>query len=82
MLTSGARSTTAASESDQTLWSQKIAKCTGHGKTCDTAARKLTVNMHAMWSDGMFYVGDLAAARLPPRSAPTSRNRKLLRSHG
>lgn len=44
-------------------WGQAIAKRSCHRKACVAVARKLAVVMHAMWSDGTFYVGDSAASR-------------------
>ncbi|WP_189343676.1 MULTISPECIES: hypothetical protein [unclassified Mesorhizobium] len=32
-----------------------------HRKACVAVARKLAVMMHAVWSDGTFYVGDPVA---------------------
>lgn len=37
------------------------AKRSCHRKACVAVALKLGVIMHAMWSDGTFYVGDPAA---------------------
>ena len=48
-------------------WSQAIAKRSCHRKACVAVARKLAVIMHAIWTDGTFYLGDSAA---PKRCCP------------
>ncbi len=50
-------------------WGREIAKRSCHRKACVAVACKLTVVMHALWSDGTFYVGDAAAHRATARSA-------------
>lgn len=47
-----------------TNWGQNIAERSCHRKACVAVARKLAVIMHAMWSDGTFYVGDAAASQV------------------
>jgi transposase len=42
-------------------WGEGIAKRSCHRKATVAVARKLAVIMHAMWTDGTFYVGDLGA---------------------
>ncbi len=39
-------------------WGKEIAKRSCHRKAVVAVARKLAVIMHAMWSDGTFYVGE------------------------
>lgn len=43
-------------------WGQAIAKRSCHRKASVAMARKLAVIMHAIWTDGTFYVGDPAAS--------------------
>jgi hypothetical protein len=54
-------------------WCREIAKRSCHRKACVALARKLAVIMHAMWSDGTFCVGDLAASGPTPPSVRRSR---------
>jgi transposase len=42
-------------------WGESLAKRGSHRKAVVAVARKLAVIMHAMWSDGTFYVGDPSA---------------------
>jgi len=44
-------------------------------------ARKLAVIMHAMWSDGTFYVGDAAAGQTDAAARAHGNARKLLRAY-
>lgn len=50
-------------------------------KACVAVARKLAVIMHAMWSDGTFYVGDPAAGQADAGRRAHDKARKLLRAH-
>jgi transposase len=50
-------------------WGQMLAKRSCHQKACVAVARKLAVIMHAMWTDGTFYVGDT-------QEMPSDRERK------
>ncbi|ESY90718.1 hypothetical protein X738_30050 [Mesorhizobium sp. LNHC209A00] len=43
-------------------WGREIAKRPCHRMACVAVARKLAVIMHAIWSDGTFYVGDAATS--------------------
>lgn len=54
-------------------WSREIAKRSCHRKACVAVARKLAVIMHAMWSDGTFYVGDAAMSDTDAAQGATSR---------
>lgn len=54
-------------------WGQQIAKRSCHRKAVVAVARKLAVIMHAIWSDGTFYVGNLAASETKPPDARKSR---------
>ncbi len=44
-------------------------------------ARKLAVIMHAMWTDGTFYVGDPGADAREVRTRAVAKQRKLLGVH-
>lgn len=54
-------------------WGQAIAKRSCHRKACVAVARRLAVTMHAIWSDGTFYVGDPAASQATPAGASVTR---------
>jgi hypothetical protein len=62
-------------------WGQAIAKRSCHRKACVAVARKLAVIMHAMWSDGTFYVGDSAASRSDAARRAHIKDRRLLGAH-
>jgi hypothetical protein len=62
-------------------WGQQIAKRSCHRKAVVAVARKLAVIMHAMWSDGTFYVGDLAASETDTAQRAHVKDRKLLGAH-
>jgi len=62
-------------------WGQAIAKRSCHRKACVAVARKLAVIMHAMWSDGTFYVGDAAAGQTDAAARAHGNARKLLRAY-
>lgn len=62
-------------------WGQAIAKRSCHRKACVAVARKLAVIMHAMWSDGTFYVGDSAASQADTGRRANEKARKLLGAH-
>ncbi|WP_281040876.1 transposase [Mesorhizobium sp. M7A.F.Ca.US.011.01.1.1] len=59
-------------------WGQAIAKRPCHRKACVAVARKLAVIMHAMWSDGTFYVGDSTANRSDAAPRAHRQDRSLL----
>ncbi|MER8855840.1 hypothetical protein NKH94_30440 [Mesorhizobium australicum] len=44
-------------------------------------ARKLAVIMHAMWSDGTFYVGDVTATDTEAAQRAHTKDRRLLGAH-
>ena len=44
-------------------------------------ARKLAVIMHALWSDGISYVGDPAASQADAGRRAHDKTRKLLGAH-
>lgn len=60
---------------------REIAKRSCHRKACVAVARKLAVIMHAMWSDGTFYVGDPAASPTDAAQRAHLKDRKLLGAH-
>ena len=62
-------------------WGQTIAKRSCHRKACVAVARKLAVIMHAIWSDGTFYVGDPAEAATDTAQRAHGKARKLLGAH-
>lgn len=62
-------------------WGQQIAKRSCHRKAVVAVARKLAVIMHAMWSDGTFYVGDNAATETDVARRAQVKDRKLLGAH-
>lgn len=62
-------------------WGRAIAKRSCHRKACVAVARKLAVIMHAMWSDGTFYVGDSAANRSDAAQRAHSKDRRLPGAH-
>ncbi|RWE35895.1 IS110 family transposase [Mesorhizobium sp.] len=62
-------------------WGQAIAKRSCHRKACVAVARKLAVIMHAMWSDGTFYVGDSAVSRSDAARRAHIKDRRLLGAH-
>ena len=62
-------------------WGQQIAKRSCHRKAVVAVARKLAVIMHAMWSDGTFYVGDPAASDTDVAARAQVKDRRLLGAH-
>jgi len=62
-------------------WGQQIAKRSCHRKAVVAVARKLAVIMHAMWSDGTFYVGDAAEAETDAAKRAQIKARKHLGAH-
>lgn len=62
-------------------WGQAIAKRSCHLKACVAVARKLAVIMHAIWSDGTFYVGDPAADQGDTGHRAHGKACKLLGAH-
>jgi len=62
-------------------WGQQVAKRSCHRKAVVAVARKLAVIMHAMWSDGSFYVGDAAASETDIVRCAEVKDRKLLGAH-
>lgn len=60
---------------------QQIAKRSCHRKAVVAVARKLAVIMHAMWSDGSFYVGDATANEADADRRAQVKDRKLLGAH-
>ncbi|BCG99820.1 IS110 family transposase [Mesorhizobium sp. 131-2-5] len=62
-------------------WGQAIAKRSCHRKACVAVARKLAVIMHAIWTDGTFYVGDPAASQAEAGRRAHHKDRKLLGAH-
>lgn len=59
-------------------WGQQIAKRSCYRKAVVAVARKLAVIMHAMWSDGTFYVGDPAASETDTTRRTQVKDRELL----
>jgi hypothetical protein len=57
---------------------QAIARRCCHRKACVAVARKLAVIMHAVWSEGTFYVGDAAASQAHAGRRAHDKPRKLL----
>ncbi|MGL4239626.1 MAG: IS110 family transposase, partial [Beijerinckiaceae bacterium] len=62
-------------------WGQQIARRSCHRKACVAVARKLAVIMHAMRSDGTFYVGEAAATEVDAARRAQIKDRKLLGAH-
>lgn len=62
-------------------WGQQLAKRSCHRKACVAVARKLAVIMHAMWSDGTFYVGDVTATETETAQRTHTKDRRLLGAH-
>ncbi|WP_322418091.1 IS110 family RNA-guided transposase [Mesorhizobium huakuii] len=62
-------------------WGQAIAKRSCHRKACVAVARKLAVIMHAIWTEGTFYVGDSAASQADAGRRAHDKARKLLGAH-
>jgi transposase len=62
-------------------WSREIAKRSCHRKVRVAVARKLAVIMHAMWSDGTFYVGDPATSDTHAAQRAQIKDRRLLGAH-
>ncbi len=62
-------------------WGQQIAKRSCHCKACVAVVCKLAVIMHAMWSDGAFYVGDPAATEIDTARRAQVTDCKLLGAH-
>lgn len=65
----------------QKSWGKEIAKRSCRRKACVAMARKLAVIMHAIWSDGTFYVGDLATSGAGAAQRAQVKDRKLLEAH-
>ena len=67
------------------IWGQQVAKHSCHRTAVVAVARKLTVIMHAMGSDGTFYVGDPGSERHgcrrthPGQGSPSSGNTPMNR---
>lgn len=62
-------------------WGQQLAKRSCHRKACVAVARKLAVIMHAIWSDGTFYVGDVTATDTEAAQRAQTKDRRLLGAH-
>ena len=62
-------------------WGQQLAKRSCHRKAVVAVARKLAVIMHAMWSDGTFYVGDHMASEADMAARAHVKDRRLLGAH-
>lgn len=62
-------------------WGKEIAKRSCHRKAVVAVARKLSVIMHAMWSDGTFYVGDPTASEADRATRAQIKDGKLLEAH-
>lgn len=62
-------------------WGQANAKRSCHHKACVAVARKLAMIMHAIWTDGTFYVGDPVASQADAACRAHGKARKLLRAH-
>ena len=62
-------------------WGQEIAKRSCRRKACVAVARKLAVIMHALWSDGTFYVGNPAAGEADAAQRAHDKARKQLGAH-
>lgn len=62
-------------------WDQAIAKRSWHRKVCVAMARKLAVNMHAIWTDGTFYVGDPAVSQAYAARRANGKDHRLLGAH-
>ncbi|BCG70769.1 hypothetical protein MesoLj113a_19270 [Mesorhizobium sp. 113-1-2] len=62
-------------------WGKEIAKRSCHRKACVAVARRLAMIMHAIWSDGTFYVGDAAPGRGRCHASAHVEDRKLLGAH-
>jgi transposase len=62
-------------------WGERIAKRSCHRKATVAVARKLTVIMHAMWTDGTFYVGDPGTDAREVRPRTAAKQRMLLGAH-
>lgn len=62
-------------------WGQQIAKRSCHRKAVVAVARKLAVIMHAMWSDGTFYVGDHKASEADMAARAHVKDRRLQGAH-
>ncbi|MBZ9699275.1 MULTISPECIES: IS110 family transposase [unclassified Mesorhizobium] len=62
-------------------WGEQLAKRSCHRKACVAVARKLAVIMHAMWSDGTFYVGDASATETDAAQRAHNKDRRLLGAH-
>jgi hypothetical protein len=59
-------------------WGQSLAKRGCHHKATVAVARKLAVIMHAMWSDGTIYMGDLTATQKEVLARAKVKDRQLL----
>lgn len=62
-------------------WGQEIAKRSCHRKACVAVAHKLAVIMHAIWSNGTFYIGDPAAGEADAAQRAHVKACKLLGAH-
>lgn len=62
-------------------WSQAVARRSCHRKACVSVARTLPVIIHAIWSDGTFYVGDLAADNTDAARHAHGKARKVFGAH-
>jgi transposase len=79
---SGKRTATRYKRQDKIKgWSLTIAKRAGHRKAVAAVARKLAVLMHAMWSDGTVYCGDLTIQQVDATAQAVRKQRKLLEVH-
>lgn len=58
-----------------------IAKRSSQRKAIVAVARKLAVIMHAMWTNGTFYVGDPDADAKDTVTRAARKDRKLLGAH-
>lgn len=62
-------------------WGLELAKRSCHRKATVAVARKLAVIMHAMWSDGTFYVGHAGASAADVAARAAVKDRRLLGAH-
>jgi transposase len=58
-------------------WGLYLAKTKCHAKARVAVARKLAVVMHAMWTDGTFYIGDPGASEADVAASWTAKQRRL-----
>lgn len=59
-------------------WGLALAKRSCHRKATVAVARKLAVIMHAMWTDGTCYVGDVTASATDRAARAARKDGKLL----